>query len=250
MVTPTGDVPSARGSIRMAFDRANGVALVHGGWAPSDSPQPGTYSYNVATHTWTSQGTNLANLGWYALDYDTDAKLVRMFGGNVKLTFYREARSWDATTQTWSSVAPTGPSARARQGWAYDQQRHRFVMFGGFTSWGGTPCLVETWEYDPVAATWQQTATTTAQPQACDTPPLVYDPKRKVVVLYGALNGGETWEYDAGTHLWTQVAGANQPGALGATTLFYDEKLQAVLLAGGCSADVLQNGTWQYLPPQ
>jgi hypothetical protein len=233
----------------MAFDRAHGVAIVHGGWAPTDNPQPGTYSYNLATHTWTSLGTSLANLGWYALDYDTDAQLVRMFGGNVKTTFYRDVRSWNSTAQTWPSVAPAGPSARAKQSWAYDQQRRRFVMFGGFTSWGSTPCLVETWEYDPTTTTWQQTATTTAQPQDCDAPPLVYDPNRKVAVLYGSLNGGETWEYDAGTHLWTNVAGANQVGATDSATLFYDEKLQAVLLVGGCSAGTLQNGTWQYLPP-
>jgi hypothetical protein len=249
MVAPAGDIPSARGSIRMAFDRAHGVAIVHGGWAPTDNPQPGTYSYNLATHTWTSLGTSLANLGWYALDYDIDAQLVRMFGGNLKTTFYRDVRSWNSTTQTWPGVAPTGPSARAKPSWAYDQQRRRFVMFGGFTSWGGTPCLAETWEYDPTTTTWQQTATTTAQPQDCDAPPLVYDPKRNVVVLYGSLNGGETWEYDAGTHRWTNVAGANQVGATSSSTIFYDEKLQAVLLVGGCTAGALQDGTWQYLPP-
>ena len=250
MVTPIGAVPSARGSIRMAFDSAHGVAIVHGGWAPSDNPQPGTYSYNLTTHTWTSLGTNLLNLGWYALGYDSDAQLVRMFGGNVKLTFYREVRSWDSPTQTWPSATPAGPSARARHTWACDEQRHRFVMFGGFTSWGGTACLAETWEYDPSATTWLQTATATDHPQACDTPPLVYDPKRKVVVLYGYLNGGETWEYDAGTHLWTSIAGANQVGATSGMTMFYDEKLQAVLLVGGCNAGTLQDGTWQYQPPQ
>ncbi|MBN2576939.1 MAG: hypothetical protein JXP73_20415 [Deltaproteobacteria bacterium] len=250
LATPAGSVPSARGSIRMAFDRARGVAIVHGGWAPADNPQPGTYSYNLATHTWTSLGTDLANIGWYAIDYDTEAQRIRLFGGNLKTTFYRDVRSWDPSTQTWPGVAPSGPSARARHSWTYDQQHRLFVMFGGFTSWGGSACLPETWEYDPAASTWQQTATATAHPEACDTPPLVYDPRRKVVVLYEHLNGGATWEYDAGTHLWKSVAGANQVGATSAATIFYDERLQSVLLVGGCNAGGLQGATWQYQPPQ
>jgi hypothetical protein len=248
--TPTGDIPSPRGSIRMAFDRTDSVAIVHGGWAPTDNPQPGTYAYNLATHAWASLGTSLANLGWYALDYDTDARVVRMFGGNVKTTFYRDVRSWDGNTSTWPGVAPTGPSARARHAWAYDGQHHRFVMFGGFTSWGGSACLTETWEYDPATTTWQQTATSTAHPQTCDTPAMVYDPNRNLTILYGYQNGGETWEYDAGTHLWTNAPGANQPGGTSAASVFYDESRQAVLLVGGCTAGTLQDGTWQYLPAQ
>jgi len=42
--------------------------------------------------------------------------------------------------------------------------------------------------------------------------------------LLRALNGGETWEYDAGTHLRTNVASANQVGATSGATIFYDAR--------------------------
>jgi len=249
LVTPTGDIPSARMSIAMAFDRVHGEAIVHGGWTPPDKPQAGTYTYNLATHVWTYRGANLFNIGCYAIGYDTDAQLVRMFGGNIYSTFYRDLRSWDESTQTWSSVAPAGPSARITA-WAYDQAHQRFVMFGGLNDFSGF-VLSDTWEYNPTATTWQQTATTTDHPAsntAMIHEPVVYDPKRAVTVMYLPTNGGETWEYNAGTHLWTKVVGANQIGATSEAVVFYDEKLEAVLLVGGCAAGALQNGTWQYIP--
>jgi hypothetical protein len=190
------------------------------------------------------------SLEWYALGYDTDADRVRMFGGSDGPNFYRDVRSWASATQTWSSVTAAGPSARARHGWVFDQEHHRFVMFGGVTAWGAAN-LADTWEYDPAAATWQQTATTGTRPQDCDMPPpLAYDPNRKVVVMYCYQNGGQTWEYNAGTHLWSLAVGAIQVGATSGASVFYDEKLQAVLLVGGCTGGSLQDGTWQYLPAQ
>ena len=80
-------------------------------------------------------------------------------------------------------------------------------------------------------------------------PPMVYDPARKVVVMYCYQNGGGTWEYDAGTHVWSKVVGANQVGSTSGAAAFYDEGLQVVLLVGGCRDSALQDGTWQYLPP-
>jgi hypothetical protein len=248
LVTPTGDIPTARAGIDMAFDRANSEAVVHGGWQPSDYPQAGTYVYELGAHRWTSLGTKLGVLRWYSMGYDTDAQLVRMFGGNSYSNFYRDVRTWTPATQSWPSVAPDGPSVRAKHGWVYDQEHHRFVMFGGIATWSDSPSD-NTWEYDPSTTTWQQTATTGAHPQGFDVPRPVYDPRRKVVVMYSYQNGGETWEYDAGTHLWANVAGANQIGATSAMAAFYDEKLQAVLAVGGCNAQGLQDGTWQYIPP-
>ena len=249
-VAPTGQIPSARGSIAMAFDRAHSEAIIHGGWAPPGTQLPGTFAYNLSTHSWASRGTNLASLEWYALGYDTDANQVRMFGGSDGFNFSRDVRSWVATSQSWQGLTPTGPSARARHGWTFDQEHHRFVMFGGVISWGSSN-LADTWEYDPAATTWQQTATTGARPQGCDMPPpLVYDPNRKLVVMYCSQNGGETWEYDAGQHLWSQAVGGSQVGATTGASMFYDEKRQAVLLAGGCNAGSPQDGTWQFAPSQ
>jgi hypothetical protein len=234
----------------MAFDRANGEAIVHGGWVPPDNPQAGTYSYKLSTHSWILRGTSLINLGWYALGYDNNAGLVRMFGGNVYTTFYRDVRSWNGAAGSWTAVAPAGPSARYRPAWAFDQEHGRFVMFGGYAVLGA-PGLYETWEYDPATTSWQQRATTGTRPLACDMPaPLVYDPARKVVVMYCSQNGGDTWEYDAGAHVWSRVVGANQVGARSGAVAFYDEERQAVLLVGGCSGGVLQDSTWQYVPQQ
>jgi hypothetical protein len=231
----------------MAFDRAHGEALIHGGWAQPNTMQTGTYTYNLGTRAWASR-VGPPNVEWYAMGYDTDADLVRIFGGSDINSFFRNVRFWNATTLKWQDVATTGPTARARHSWAFDQERHRFVMFGGVPNWSGAH-LADTWEYNPATNIWQQTSTTGARPLDCDVPPpMTYDPVRKLVVMYCYLNGGETWEYDAGNHAWSKAVSASQVEAITGVSMFYDEKLQSVLLVGGCKNGNLQDGTWQYVP--
>lgn len=247
-VAPSGTIPSPRGAVSMAFDLVTGEALIHGGWAPPGSIQPGNYSYNLATHTWTTRGSPSVVLGWYALGYDSDAGLVRMFAGSDGYYFYRQVGTWDTTNVIWSGVEPAGPSVRARHNWVFDQAHHRFVMFGGVPNWSGSH-LSDTWEYDPAANAWKQTATKGTRPLDCDVPPpMAYDPHRELVVMYCHTNGGETWEYDAGTHAWSKPAVASELGVITGASLFYDMKLQSVLLVGGCKSGSLQGETWQYTP--
>lgn len=244
-VTPTGQIPSARGAVGMAFDGAHGEAIIHGGWAQPNFMQTGTYAYNLGTHAWASRG-GPPNLGWYAIDYDSDAGLVRLFGGSDNRTFFREVRTW--ITSSWQNQNATGPVGRARHGWVFDQEHHVFVMFGGVPNWFAAH-FADTWEYDPAANAWQQTAITGTHPSDCDTPPpMVYDPHRKLVVMYCYTNGGETWEYDAGAHAWSKTADASTIGLISGASLFYDMKLRSVLLVGGCKSGSPQDGTWQYIP--
>jgi hypothetical protein len=246
-VTPNGLGPSPRGSMGITFDRAHGEAIIQGGWAQPNNLQTGTYTYGLGTHTWTFL-VGPPNLEWGALGYDTDADLVRMFGGSDTFSFFRNVRFWNATTLKWQDVATTGPTARARHAWVFDQAHHLFVMFGGVPNWSGAR-LSDTWEYDPATKVWQQTATTGVHPTECDVPPpMAYDPVRQLVVMYCDLNGGETWEYDAGQHTWAKALGGSQVGAISGASMFYDDQLQSALLVGGCKNGSLQDATWRYIP--
>lgn len=96
---------------------------------------------------------------------------------------------------SWAQVAVGGvaPANRSGHAMAYDSQRGKTVLFGGYN--GGS--LGDTWEWD--GATWQQVVPTGASPVSRRLHAMVYDSQRGRTVLFGGYNGallGDTWEWD------------------------------------------------------
>lgn len=127
---------------------------------------------------------------------------------------------------TWLAKRVTGsPPPRVRAGMAYDASRETVVLFGGreletndknrridpygpvFPENFTKGLLGDTWTYD--GTTWKQVPTA-SPPPALESPQLVYDAGRKVVVLIGGRSADQTtktdlltiWEFD-GTD-WVQ----------------------------------------------
>src|SRR5262245_19622426 len=110
------------------------------------------------------------------------------------------SHEWAAT---WVRMS-TGlqPNPRFQHAAAYDSDRERVVMFGG-NSIGGAdrhwelkiPKQGET-AYPANDITWQRMDGVGLMPQDRASPGMVYDSRRKVVVLFGGVGGtryGDTW---------------------------------------------------------
>lgn len=187
--------------------------------------------------------------------YDDVQHLTLLFGG---LGAANDLWSWDGAA--WSLLEPAGgplPADYSMMGSAYDSNRQRLVLFGGFDS---TAVIGSTWEYDLVSGTWELRTPSTVPP-ARAFPSMVYDSNRQVVIMFG---GGEnyvqpyaalsdTWEYD-GTD-WTLVSVANAPAPRVASAAAYDSDTGAMLLFGGLDTAnfgdtwAYQNGVWTELAP-
>ena len=76
---------------------------------------------------------------------------------------------------------------------------------------------------------------------------MVYDPVRKVSVLFGG-NGvpNETWEYDSAANLWTQIKTAGAPSARYAFGMAFHPKAGVIVLFGGVVGGSYVNDTWTY----
>jgi hypothetical protein len=126
--------------------------------------------------------------------YDSARAKTLLFGGlnniNGVLYLYNDTWEWDGTL--WTQVASAGPPTREAHAMAYDSQRGRTVLFGGWDN--GTLCS-DTWEWDGSA--WTQASG--AGPAARDFNAMAYDSQRGCTVLFGGSgNGnffGDTWEY-------------------------------------------------------
>lgn len=125
---------------------------------------------------------------------------------------------------TWRHAFEDRPSNR-RPVVAYDGARHRAVLFSGSRTRG------DTWEWD--GAAWSLRATD--GPHAREGHAMVYDPVRRVVVLYGGYQYAvqtfsDTWEWDGAQ--WAQRS-SDGPGPRQGHAMVFDPNRGTVLLFGG-----------------
>src|SRR5262245_3511163 len=116
--------------------------------SPSGSPPGGVW-------TQLHPPTALPGRAWRASAYDEDRHVVVVFGGADSCqTRNGQGDTWEFDGLDWHQVlTPTSPSPRYWGGLAYDSNRKRMVLFGGYASYFG-PLLGDTWEYD--GTTWTQ----------------------------------------------------------------------------------------------
>ena len=137
--------------------------------------------------------------------------------------------------------APDVPPPAYSVGSAFDTDRTRLVMFGGYTrgTYSG-----DTWEWS--GTSW--TRVTSSGPTARNGPAMAYDAARRQVVLFGGdtrATGalGDTWVYDGSA--WRQVEGSGPP-ARSTHHMVYDSRRQRVVLFGGASGSTVLGDTWEW----
>lgn len=152
--------------------------------------------------------------------------------------------SLEAQVPTWTRVANVGPPARTVHAMAYDSQRGRTVLFGGY---GSSLFAADTWVWDGVS--WAQAAT--AGPPGRDSFAMAYDSQRGRVVLFGGRSvpgsmvlPNDTWEWDGINWVQMPVPGtAPSPRHLHAMS--YDAVRGKTVLFGGLSGNALGD-TWEW----
>jgi len=119
-------------------------------------PDPVTQGYRSQpvrdTWAWNGRWKAVTDMGPSPRDgmgiiYDRDRNRVVAFGGASvppsKDPFLSDTREWDG--KLWRQVQRMGPSRRGSAAMAYDVDRKRVVLFGGFGPNDSWP--TDTWEY-------------------------------------------------------------------------------------------------------
>nr|HQH72505.1 M56 family metallopeptidase [bacterium] len=140
----------------------------------------------------------------------------------------------------WTRIeTPDSPVQRQGYAMAYDSDRGKVVMFGGFNG-NFRYMLNETWEWD--GQKWREIPIPRGnRPEPRFLMSMVYDSARKRMVMYG---GGDviqwrgyedTWEYDGNQWIKRNAKG---PGIRCGYALAYDEARRKVVLFGGFDLDM------------
>ncbi|MGC4119379.1 MAG: kelch repeat-containing protein [Myxococcales bacterium] len=254
--------PPPRASAAMAYDRVRGKVLLFGGsTATGESDQLWEYD-GKAWRLRCGSGTGCTGpVGLRAPSFVFDgARGVAVLFGGFGGASTRD-QTWEWNGSSWAQRCAAAPCSTAgnhppqREGaqMAFDPDRGRTVLYGGYDALGS---LSDTWEWD--GASWTQKCTGTCS--AAGSWPGVrvqgvaaYDRSRGRVVLSGGgtgmlTYGSDTWEWD-GTRWQQQCAsggiGCSFPSARSGHRLAYDAGRGRIVLFGGETSAFLDQ-TWEW----
>ena len=138
---PSGP-PSARAAPAMAYDPATRRVIMFGGerrrgW--NFTRFGDTWAYDPVANTWAQlspAGPAPAGRAGHVMVYDPPSGRILMFGGGdeEEENFLNDLWAFDATTNTWTELIPTGalPAGRTQSAMAYDPVTRRMILFGGW----------------------------------------------------------------------------------------------------------------------
>jgi len=243
--------PSGRSSHSMAYDSKNNVVVLFGGYDGSNNEKDDTWTYDVASDTWTqkSPSTKPSVRRKHVIVYDSSSNKIVLFGGDVNNNRKDDTWVYDVASDTWTQKSPsTKPSARSKHAMAYDSANNKVVLFGVFDGSFDD----ETWVYDVTSDTWTQKSPST-KPSVRTPHTMAYDSANNKVVLFGGASDGsynnDTWLYDYGTNIWTERSKGTKPGARAVSSahMVYDSTNDNVILFGGAgSGSERKDDTWLY----
>ena len=133
---PAGDTPSPREPCPLVYDPASGRVILFGGTNDStDNCTDDTWSFDLATQTWTNLNPNGPGpyaRGWSSMVYDSVAGKVILFGGWGG-SILDDTWAYDPAANEWAELTAVGttPSARSSHCMVYDSAASEVVLFGG-----------------------------------------------------------------------------------------------------------------------
>ena len=164
-----------------------------------------------------------------AMAYSPDNLKIVMYGGrSASGTLVNQLWVYDITSATWTqktnwNCAPC-PTARAVHSIAYDNNKNKFIIFGGYHVGGHSFETNETWTYDLATNTWTKLNFGSQDiPARRHWGSLEYNPDQKMTYLFGGHfnNGGcpgdimynDVWKLDiTGTNpKWTNMNPSSDP---------------------------------------
>jgi hypothetical protein len=240
--------PGVRNAHAMIFDETAGQVVMFGG-ADETRVRGDTWGWDAVRRRWrllVSEGPSPRTFASFA--YDAAHGEGVLFGGNRVLFGTGTERdtllgdTWIWRDSRWSRRDIAGPRARSEAAMAYDRQRHRVVLFGGYYHDGGqTVRLGDTWEWD--GARWREAASGGPEPRSGAS--MAYDERRGRVVLFGGSGRPPgTWEWDGQT--WAKISGADAPSVFNPVMAF-DTRDGVLLRFGGWTGSVRTDETWLLL---
>lgn len=234
--------PSKRGHHAMAYDRARGVTVVHGGHVDPSGLNGETWEWDGTAWTEADEGPDMPSPREdHAMAYDEARGVTVLFGG---WDGSYKGDTWEWNGLSWRLAATDGPSPRESHEMVYDSWRGVIVLFGGFDALGRNN---ETWEWN--GTSWNRIQVVGSLPSARGEYGFAFDSRRGVAVLFGGHDGsprvGDTWEWDGFAGTW-MLRATTGPTPRSSQAMAYDTDRGVCVLIGGFDDQEYDGETWEW----
>ncbi len=215
----------------MIYDQKKGLLVVFGGKAEDGKLLNDLWSWDGKKWDLISQQGPSPRQS-HRLVYNSSNGQYFLFGGSNE---EKEAQNdtWIFEKGTWTKIASSeSPPARLQHTLAYDEQRKKMVLFGGFQKVENEKTVFgDTWEWDEKIG-WKLKASNNEL--ARDHHAMVYDKSMKAILLFGGYNNGylgDTRTWDGETwQLKTEEGPSKRAGKPG--LIFHSSKNKSILFGG------------------
>ncbi|HNT28297.1 MAG TPA: hypothetical protein PKH10_08990, partial [bacterium] len=252
--------PHLRHGHAIEYDIVHERTVLFGGWGVVGgvmSQLNDSWEWDGNNWTQTSPTRNPSARSFHAMAYDNIRERMVLFGGQGADTAFNDIWEWDGID--WTQKDGTGqtswPSTRRRTALAYDADRGKTVLFGGYdsgktcSSQGDSTYCGDMWEWD--GRDWTKRFSSGGSYGHV----MAYDTvKRKVFGFGGGIYGDSntSWEWD-GTS-WSNLDPAHKPPTREDFAMAYDSIRGKMVLFGGydsskeCTAGLSThcNDTWEW----
>jgi hypothetical protein len=239
----------------MVWNPVSQRVVMFGGSTPADSSKRRTYmndTWEWNTNRWVKFDAENPPSGraGHAMVWDSEQSRILVFGGLKG--FDSEGKglllddTWALTGDKWTELNPaTKPQPRQSHAFAFDKERGRFIIYGGYDV--DTKTLTDTWEFDGV--TWTKVA---QDSPVLINPLMVYDEARRETLLLGTTNvdvvaDRKTEMYKRTATGWAKIdlAEDKKPKCTSFGAMIFEQLYTRVVFqGGGCQTSSPVNETW------
>ena len=234
----TGNVPSNRINPTLTYDAINARCVLVGGQGFNSA-----YSYDGTAWQLISRLPNDDGRDEHAAAYHPATGRILVSGGILNShTPQRDILAMDGNTNIWTtewSQSACGP--RDYFAMVFDEQSNQPIVFGGGLVTRSPTDINGSGTFAFDGDTWSNLPTTGAVGPRWFAP-MVYDPERRIALLYGGTNGslntlasgstGRFWKLDLETLQWTESTGLT-PGRRHNHAAMYDRQRGQMVVHGG-----------------
>jgi hypothetical protein len=176
-VSAAGSHPSARSQHGMVYEKSTGKVLLFGGGRSDSASYDGTgvtvsmgdtWEYDPTTHVWTARTVTTTPSARHDLGlvWDSSRNKAVLFAGmqsdiaGAAGVPKQDTWEWDPAASTWieRTVSGSKPSQRYAHAMAFDGNRKKVLVFGGWDI-GSGGSKNDLWEWEPTTGAWTQRLT-------------------------------------------------------------------------------------------